>query len=263
MGVQTTAVAIDEAFAKTLLGEYDDDAPWEAVRELRRIATDEVFDRAVEWCRSNNPLKRARGVDVLAQFGRTSEHPSHACPQDSFLVIASLLKTEQELMPLRSEIFALGHIGDARAVRVLSRFQSHSEPEIRFALACALGNFPSDPAAANVLVQLTHDEDQDVREWATFGLGALGEKDSPEIREALWDRLSDSFEDVRQEAIVGLVRLRDERVLTALLLALEQEDVPNIVIDAALDMLGLSESAAEWTPARCAAELRKRYNLRS
>jgi HEAT repeat protein len=257
------SVAIDEAFAKTLLGEYDDDAPWEAVRELRRIATDEVFDRAVEWCRSNDPLKRARGVDVLAQFGRTPEHPSHACPQDSFLVIASLIKTEEELMPLSSGISALGHIGDARAVRLLSRFQNHSDAEIRFALACALGNFANDPTAANVLVQLMRDEDQDVRDWATFGIGTLGEKDSPEIREALIGRLSDSFEDVRQEAIAGLARLRDERVLTALLFALKQEDVPDIVIDAALDMLGLSESSTEWNPARCVEELRKRYSLSS
>jgi HEAT repeat protein len=258
-----SSVAVDEAFAKTLLGEYDDDAPWEAVRALQGIGTSEVFDQAVEWCQSSDPLKRARGADVLAQLGRTAEHPAHACAQDSFLVIASLIKTEEELVPLGSEIYALGHIGDARAVRVLSRFQNHLEAEIRFALACALGNFANDPTAANVLVQLMRDEDQDVRDWATFGIGTLGEKDSPEVREALIGRLSDSFEDVRQEAIVGLVRLRDEHVLTALLFALQQEDVPDIMIDAALDMLGLSESSAEWTPASCAEELRERYNLRS
>jgi HEAT repeat protein len=256
-----SSVAIDEAFAKTLLGEYDDDAPWEAVRELRRIGASEVFDRAVEWCRSSDPLKRARGADVLAQLGRTAEHPAHLCPQESFLVIASLIKTEKELRPLSSEMYALGHIGDPRAVRILSRFQNHPDAEIRFALAFALGSFANHPAAADMLLQLTRDEDQDVRDWATFGIGTLGEKDSPEIREALLGRLDDPFEDVRQEAIAGLVRLRDERVLAALLLALRQEDVPDIMIDAALDMLGLSESAAEWTPARCAEELCKRYGL--
>jgi HEAT repeat protein len=144
---------------------------------------------------------------------------------------------------------------------MLSRFQGHADAEIRFALACALGNFANDPTAADVLIQLMLDEDQDVRDWATFGIGALGEKDSPEIREALVGRLDDPFEDVRQEAIVGLVRLRDERVLTALLSALKQENVPDVMIDAASEMLSLSKSTAEWTPAKCAEELRKRYKL--
>jgi len=254
-----TANVIDELFAKTLIGEYDDDAPWAAVHELRRLGTQEIFERAVEWCRSTDPLRRARAADVIAQLGKTADHPEHAFPEDSFIVIASLIKIETAPVPLSSEIQALGHIGNPRAVRILSPFQIHPDVGVRFALACALGSFADDPMAVDALVKLTRDEDEDIRDWATFGIGALSKSDSSAIREALVARLDDEFEDAREEAIVGLVRLKDERVLPALLIALEQEDVPDIMIDAARDMLDLSESARKWTPARCAAELREKF----
>jgi HEAT repeat protein len=140
------------------------------------------------------------------------------------------------------------------------RIIHHSDAEVRFAIAFALGKFTDNATAVDVLVDLTRDEDEDVRDWATFGIGALGKSDSPAVRDALILRLDDSFEDVRQEAIVGLARLKDERVLPALELALEQPEVPEIIIEAALEMLGLSESVEAWTPAKCAEELRRRFS---
>jgi HEAT repeat protein len=256
-----TADAIDQIFAKTLLGDYEDDAPWASVHELQRIGTREVLDKAVAWCRSADALKRARAADVIGQLGRTSDHPENAFPDDSFVVIASLIKTEKEVEPLSSAIQALGHIAKPRGAEILFRFRMHPDAGVRFALACALGNFPDHPMAVEALVELTRDEDEDVREWATFGIGALGKSDSPAIRGALIERLDDSLEDTRQEAIVGLSRLRDERVLPALIAALEQPEVSDIVIEAGLEMLGLSGSAAEWTPVDCADELRRKYGL--
>jgi HEAT repeat protein len=256
-----TADAIDQVFAKTLIGDYDDDAPWAAVHELQSVGTREVLDKAVAWCRSADPLKRARAADVIGQLGRTSEDPANAFSEDSFVVIASLIKAEKEPLPLGSAIQALGHIANPRGVEILSRFRNHSDAGVRFAVACALGIFPDHPLALEALVELTRDEDEEVRDWATFGIGALGKSDSPAIRSALIERLDDSYEDARNEAIVGLARLKDERVLPALLTALDQPAVPEIVIEAGLEMLGLSGSAAEWTPTNCAAELRKKFEL--
>ena len=45
--------------------------------------------------------------------------------------------------------------------------------------------------------------------------------------EALVQRLDDLSEDVREEAMVGLAKRRDRRVLTALLCALEQSPGPH------------------------------------
>ena len=64
--------AIDERFARTLSGDYDSENPWEAVRDLHKLGTREVFDEAVAWCNSSEPLRRARGADVLAQIGTPS-----------------------------------------------------------------------------------------------------------------------------------------------------------------------------------------------
>lgn len=254
-----TKGVIDGLFAKTLLGGYDDDAPWAAVHELQALGTREVLNKAAGWCRSVKPLKRARGADVLSQLGRAQDRPENIYSEESFAIISSLIQTEKESRPLSSAIYALGHIGNPQAVRILSRYQNHSDAEIRFALAFAFGNFPDNDTAVDVLVRLTRDEDEDVRDWATFGIGALGKRDSVGIRDALISRLDDSFEDVRQEAIVGLARLGDKRVLSALLIGLEQHEVPEIIVEAALCMLDITEGAQAWTPARCVAELRRRF----
>jgi|SRR5271166_750493 len=117
---------IDELFAATLSGGYDDEGPWEAVRILRReMGTRAVFEQAVEWCRSNDPLKRARGVDVLAQLGKTAEHPANSFPDESYTAAKELVETESEAEPLSSGIHALGHLDNPEAVPLISRFKAH------------------------------------------------------------------------------------------------------------------------------------------
>lgn len=60
-------------------------------------------------------------------------------------------------------------------------------------------SFTDDPVAAETLLQLMIGADDDVRNWATFGIGTLGKLDSPDIRDALAGRLSDPFEDVARK----------------------------------------------------------------
>lgn len=191
-------------FARTLIGDYDSDAPWEAVKALRMLGNRDVFDRAAAWCASQEPLRRARGADVLAQIGRTAEHHSNNFPDGSFEVVSAMLTRETEALPLLAAIHALGHIGDPRAIRLVVQYRSHADADVRFAVACALGNFANDSLAAESLIQLTTDMDADVRDWATFGIGSLSKLDTPELREALVRNLDDPFKDDRQEAIVGL-----------------------------------------------------------
>lgn len=137
---------IDELFAQTLKG--DDDKPWDAVQSLRRIGTRQVFDKAVEWVESAEPTERARGLDVIAQLGKTAEHPSNSFPQDSYDVVVKALQRERELQPLNSAISALGHIDDPRAVPLIAAFHLHPREEIGFTVACALGCFPNEPLSA-------------------------------------------------------------------------------------------------------------------
>ena len=166
-------------------------------------------------CKSKDPLSRARGADVLAQLGKTADHTSNSFPDESYSVITDLLQRETEPQPLAAGIAALGHLDNPLAVPLITNFSSHPSPEVRFDVAFALGCFPNEPRSAETLLRLTQDTDEDVRDWATFGLGVLGNTDSDEIREALVRRLNDSDEDVREEAMVGLGKRNDQRVLSS------------------------------------------------
>jgi HEAT repeat protein len=215
-----TSQEIDGLFAQALMGDYDDELPWEAVSVLRRIGTREIFDRAAAWCKSGNPMERARGASVLAQLGRTGQHRTHSFPEESYLAVSQMLQKENEIQPLSSAIHAFGHLDNPAAIPLVSSYQQHPEAEIRFAVAFALGQFANDAKAIQVLIELTRDADDDVRDWAVFGLGTLSDADSTEIRDAIFARLNDPNEDVREEAIVGLSKRKDQRVLPALMAAL-------------------------------------------
>src|SRR5580704_10254554 len=88
------------------------------------------------------------------------------------------------------------------AIPLILRYQVHPDPIGRSAVSVALGSFPNDARSIEGLLKLTLDPDDEVRDWAVFGLGVQGDADSPEIRE---------------EAAVGLGRRRDRRMLPALL----------------------------------------------
>ena len=252
-------VTIDDLFSQTLIEEYDADAPWHAVHELRTLGSREVFERAASWCASSEALRRARGADILAQLGRTADHPTNTFRDQSFEVLLHLFRKETETLPLSSAIYALGHIGNSQAVPLLVPLSSHPEPEVRFALAFSLGNFSDFESAAATLIKLTHDSDDDVRDWATFGLGAIGKLDTPEIRDALVERLGDASKNVRQEAIVGLARLRDMRVLPTIIQSLEQTNVDDSTIEAACTLLDIEGESVGWSPGDYAAALRERF----
>jgi HEAT repeat protein len=255
------AQEIDALFAQTLTGDYDDDAPWTAIHALRRIGTREVFEKAAEWCESTNPLIRARGVDVLAQLGRTADHHSNNFPEESYSVITRLLQGETEARPLAAAIGALGHLENPLAVPLIANFHSHPSSEVRFDVAFALGCFPNEALSVATLLHLMQDTDEDVRDWATFGLGVLGNSESAEIRDALVRGLNDSDEDVQEEAMVGLGKRKDRRVLSVLLPALEQPTMTVRVIEAAYMMLDMQNEREGWKGDDYAAALRERFSL--
>lgn len=250
---------IDKLFVQASSGGYEDDAPWEAVSALRRMGTPEVFDRAAEWCNSPTSLLRARGADVLSQIGQTAEHPSNILPEQSYLVVSAMLQREKEPLPINAAIAALGHIGNPQAIPLVVKYIRDPSPKIRFTLAFALGCFPNDPAAIEALLVLMEDRDADVRDWATFGLGVLGKTDSVEIRDALLRRVDDSDENACEEAMIGLSKRKDQRVLEPLIAILQQADVPSRAIEAADLILDTTDDEKEWTGQQYATALRQKF----
>jgi len=250
---------IDDLFARTLEGDYEDEAPWDAVYALRRIGTQEVFDKAAKWAESAEPLVRARGVDVLAQLGKTVEHPTNSFPEESYDVVARALQQETDLQPLNSAIAALGHLDDPRAIPLIAAYRSHPDSEIRFTVACALGSYPNDALSVGSLLFLMEDSDHKVRDWVTFGLGVLGDADSDEIRDSLDRKLSDSNVDVREEALIGLAKRHDTRSLATLIDALEQPTMTDRIIEAAYTLLGMDDDRKDWSGQDYANALRERF----
>ncbi len=112
--LRMTSTAIEKDFACTLKGNYDDDAPWQAVHALRKLGTRDVFDIAAAWCKSDDPLMRARGIDVLAQLGKTTDHPVNSFPEDAYAIVSELVQRERDFRALKSAIIALGHLDNRR-----------------------------------------------------------------------------------------------------------------------------------------------------
>lgn len=254
---------IEALFTQTLLGDCDDDAPWEAVIKLHMIGTQEVFDRAANWLLSVDWNKRMRGADILSQLGsgKNSEHFSEL----SYPLIEKLQKAEQELHVAASSVRALGWFHNHDAIDSITKFSNSENASVRSAIAFALGSFADDPRSISVLIELMRDQDEYVREYAAFSLGIHGSSDSEPIRAAFVERLIDSYEYVRLDAIASLAKRKDQRVLEALLKELDissknKSQPPSDLIEAAYRMLDLESEQEGWDESKYASALRERYS---
>jgi HEAT repeat protein len=158
-----------------------------------------------------------------------------------------MLEKEQDPVVLNSIIHGLGHLNNAIATPPILRYLDHPDRMIRFAVTCALGSFPNEARSVEGLLKLTSDPDEEIRDWAVFGLRVLGNADSPEIREALLRCLTDANENVREEAAVGLGKRRDKRLIPVLLTMLEDPNIKVRVAEAAAALLGMDKDPKEWT----------------
>lgn len=230
-----TGCAIAELFDQALMNARVDpvlqsDDYWLYVRELHLRSDRAIFQQAVSLCSDTDPLGRAVGADVLAQLGTRDGYPFAT---ESAPVLISLLR-DTDSRVIVSALGALGHLKQGESAELVA-FAEHPSPDVRCALAYALGG-RSDDLASGALVILSNDQDFDTRNWATFSLGTMCECDSPVIREALVARLSDSDDEVRGEAMVGLARRKDARAASAILTELGNEHVLNLAIEAAEEM---------------------------
>lgn len=116
-----------------------------------------------------------------------------------------------------------------------------SDPDARLREACAWMLHVMRPEdgrlsspAVTALVLLARDEDDDVRDWALFGLGRGGgvRTDSDAVRAAFAENATHPNPRIRREAIEGLAQLGDRDALAH---ALEHFDVDPETVEAAID----------------------------
>jgi hypothetical protein len=220
-----TTEEIEMLFTATLLGDYDDDAGWDAVRKLRTNGNQTIFEKAAAWCHSPEAPCRARGADILCQLRapKTPEQELNKAVADviyaseSFDLLSRMIGTELDEQALSSELHGIGHLRQEGSASILVPFATHASGEIRFAAACALGSFPNDPVVIPSLIGLADDQDDEVRDWSLFALGSQSDADSHEIREVFVRHLEDPFSNAREEAIAGLAKRKDPRAALPLL----------------------------------------------
>ena len=240
----------EELFAATLEGEDEDDVAWEAVRVLHLRGTSEVFEVAKRHCGSANPKARARGLSVLAQLGAGKPDADRPFIADSVsIAIDHLRDSDQEAV--RSAAWALSHLGTQHAVSALIAVRNHPDSDVRHAVANCI-ELRKHPAGIGILITLMEDDDEEVRDWATFALGSGDVEeggvwhlaDSPEIRAAFRQRLEDTYEEAKREAIWGLARRKDLLGVTLLLNHLESEDWWDGDKDAAEELLAAKQGSS-------------------
>ena len=90
------------------------------------------------------------------------------------------------------------------------------------------------------LIELSCDSETCVRDWATFALGTIQDWDEPALREALFERLHDEDDEVRAEAMSGLAKRGDRRVVDIVRAELESESAGWLDVEAAA-MMGAPE----------------------
>jgi HEAT repeat protein len=80
------------------------------------------------------------------------------------------------------------------------------------------------------------------------------------MREALCGRLTDDDVDTREEALVGLSKRHDQRIVPHLIDALAQSDISYRVVEAAHTLLGLDMDQEEWSGQDYARALQARFS---
>jgi hypothetical protein len=129
------------------------------------------------------------------------------------------------------------------------RYQPQSE-FLRAVVAeqCRLSGDEFADANLRLLIEMMRDQDPSNRDWATFLL-AQQDLDGSEIRDALLEATSDSFENVRAEAIWGLARRDPELALPFVRSALSADTAQMPVFEAAILCAdpSLIGDLREWT----------------
>lgn len=224
---------VEELFTRALEeGGIENQDPQNAViAELQANLDAHVFERCSRLCGSPSLDDRIIGVWVLGQ--NNCEEKTMA--KEATTRLLEVLSQETESLVLASLALALGHLGDRRSVGPLTSLATHEDDDVREAVAYALAEL-ADPSTVPVLIELSRDVYEGARSYATLGLGTALDLDTPEIRRALFDRIDDLDDETRGEALVGLSRRKDPRVLAPLREELESEDVGPLAIEAAMQL---------------------------
>ncbi len=220
---------------RELADEGDLDPIWPLLAQAAALP-DHALLRAGELGGSDDPLERAvAGLLIGSVSNGRADGPWR---ETALAACEAILAGEADSDVVWAVAHALGYHSGERAARLLIPLAAHDDSDVRFKVAMGLPNTfdedNPDDAIVATLITLSGDDDEDVRDWATFGLGtALASVDTPELRTALWARSEDEHADTRNEALAGLAFRYDNGVVPLLVKELESEDPGALVVQAA------------------------------
>ncbi|GAA3467044.1 ankyrin repeat domain-containing protein [Nonomuraea roseola] len=239
-GVETP---VEQLVARALAHrDTDEDAEtwWIVADNLARRGDEETYEALSRLCVSEDAREREFGVDAIAQFGVT-EDGEKPYRERTLPLLQKMATTEGNPQVLRSVLSALGHQGDHRALPqvldIIGRPGHKRTMTDAIALADVLPNDHAEGLA--LLIDMTGDSEEEVRDWATTGLANL-DADTPGIREALAARLTDTDLHTVAEAARGLALRKDERARQGIerVLAESDDDYARDVAEEARATLG-------------------------
>jgi HEAT repeats len=229
--------------------DVDDEAYWHPIGVLQNRLP-EILERVTSLLRSGNEKEREIAGTILGQSRRAVKWDVKHC----VVLLAEAVQREPAVRPLAAMLHGLGHLHDESIIPIVTAFRWHEDANVRYALTNALHAF-ENLEAIQTLIELSADTDRDVRNWATFNLGSQIEMDIAAIRDALAARLNESDDEILWEAIVGLARRGDARLivpLTSVFDRLNPEELRNLGLayDAIADIVERAVTTGEiiWLP---------------
>ncbi|MER6947968.1 ankyrin repeat domain-containing protein [Nonomuraea sp. NPDC000554] len=207
-----THTPVDRLVARAVAHrDTDEDAEtwWIVADTLVKRADDETYEALSDLCLSEDAREREFGVDAIAQFGVTEDAKPYL--ERTLPLLQKMATTEGNPQVLRSVLSALGH-QDHRALPQVLDIIGRPGHKRTMTDAIALADVlpPDHEEGLALLIAMTEDESDEVRDWATAGLAGL-DLDTPQVRETLAARLDDSDLRTVAEATRGLAARGDER----------------------------------------------------
>lgn len=199
----------DDNLLSRLCNNKSDKSRWDNISVLRKRPSEELFLKCVELTKLNDPKIRRIGIEILSQMGMT---PRPFLKQTLKLYF-DLLNIENHPEVLMSLLYAIGNNNDKlnkTQIERLCTFLDNDNNSVKEGLVSSLG-FVNDLKAIDVLIKLSSDKSNHIRDWATFYIGQV-DRNNKNIREALWARVNDKHQDTKLEAIVGLATRKDKRI---------------------------------------------------
>jgi HEAT repeat protein len=172
---------------------------------------------------------------------KTSYGDMSSSEQDNYMLLLLKAIQSEDLEIRRKASFALREIGDSRSIGPLCKMlETDEDPHVRMNAALTLGLLKDEKAIASLEAAIK-DPNPLVRGSVATALGAIGDEKSLEILTRILQE--DENWRARRSAIMALMKIRDDRVITKLIEALKDaEPVVRSCAAIALGEIGVEEA---------------------